>query len=215
MAQNNAAPGAPESGMPPLNLEAQSRQSMQAVGNLIERITPWLFAFGSWVFGGLIAFNLMVIASLITVGPVQPAILVASAALACALPFNVAGLFLLKLIPEMKEAGIDEHMLHTFQEAGFPVEAYFPQEKASLHRRRSRITLSYALGILVFSLLLTLCGMAAALWYLAWWVGVTFLLMVLISQALVIIVFAHSLPPASEEEKEHKRRYKEQRTKQR
>lgn len=213
-ANNDSSPVAPPQETASLDLEAQSRQSMQAVGNLIERITPWLFAFGSWVFGGLIAFNLLVIASLITVGPVRPAILVASATLACALPLNVAGLFVLKLIPEMKEAGIDEHMRQTFQEVGFPMEIYIPQEHASLHRRRTRITLSYAVSILLFSLTLALAGMVAALWYLAWWVGVIFLVMVLVSLALVIIVFTHTLPPMSEEEKEHKRRYKEQRIRQ-
>lgn len=210
MSTNNSQPVAPQHEYAPLDLEAQSRQSMQAVGNLIERITPWLFAFGTWVFGGLIAFNLLVIASLITVGPVHPAILVASAALACALPLNVAGLFLLKLIPEIKDAGLDEHMRNTFQEAGFSVDAYFPQEDASLHRRRSNITLSYAVNILFFSILLTLVGIVAALWYLAWWVGILFSVMVLVSLGLVIIVFIHALPPTSEEEKEHKRRYKEQ-----
>jgi ABC-type multidrug transport system fused ATPase/permease subunit len=190
---------------------------MQAVGNLIERIAPWLFAFGSWIFGGLIAFNLLVVASLITVGTAHAVVLVSITAFACALPLNVAGLFLLKLFQEMKDVGIDEHMLHAFQDAGFPIEAYFPppQAKESLHRRRTGIALRYSVGIVAMSIVLTLIGMVAALWYMAWWIGVVFLAMVLVSQVLVIIVFAHSLPPESEAEKEQKRRYREHRTRQR
>ena len=215
VSSNNPTPDTPQQEHAPLDLEAQSRQSMQAVGNLIERITPWLFAFGSWIFGGLIAFNLLVIASLITVGPIQPVILVSITAFACALPLNMAGLFLLKLVQEMKDVGIDEHMRHTFQQAGFPIEAYFPLEDASLQRRKTRITLSYAVSIAILSITLSLVGMVAALWYMAWWAGIVFLIMVLLSLLLVILVIAHSLPPASEEEKEQKRRYQEYRVRQR
>lgn len=215
MSSNTPPPNVPPQGAVPLDLEAQSRQSLQAVGILIERLTPWLFAFGSWIFGGLIAFILLVAASLLTVGPVHPAILVSIAAFACALPLDVAGLFLLKLIQEMRDVGIDEHLLHAFQEADFPIEAYIPQERASLQRRRTHVVLWYSLGMLVFSLILTLTGMTAALWYMAWWVGIIFLVVVLTSQMLIILVIAHSLPPTSEEEKEQKRRYQEYRALQR
>ncbi len=127
MSQSDATPADPQPEISPIDLEAQSRQSMQALGNLVERISPWLFAFGSWIFGGFIAFNLLVVASLITVGSAHAAVLVSITAFACALPLNVAGLFLLKLIQEMKDVGLDEQMLHAFQDAGFPIEAYFPQ----------------------------------------------------------------------------------------
>src|SRR5437588_9086609 len=109
MSQNNSPAAAPQQEMTPLDLEEQSRQSMQAVGNLRERITPWLFEFGSWIFGGLIAFILLVIPALITVGPARSAILVSITAFACALPLNVAGLFLLRLVQDLKNASIDEH----------------------------------------------------------------------------------------------------------
>ncbi len=190
---------------------------MQALGNLIERISAWLFAFGSWIFGGLIAFNLLVLASLFTIGPIHPAILVSLTAFACALPLNVAGLFLLKLIQEMKDVNIDEQMLHAFQDTGFPIEAYFPpsQERVSLYKRRTDVALGYSTGILAFSVALTLTGMVSVLWYMAWWVGVVFFAMVLVSQVLVIIVIAHSLPPESEAEKEQKRRYREHLARQR
>src|SRR6266566_421656 len=139
MSQSDATSADPKPEISPIDLEEQSRQSMQALGNLIERISAWLFAFGSWIFGGLIAFNLLVLASLFTIGPIHPAILVS----------------------------------------------------------------------------LTLTGMVSVLWYMAWWVGVVFFAMVLVSQVLVIIVIAHSLPPESEAEKEQKRRYREHLARQR
>ena len=193
----------------PIDLEEQSRKSMQAVGALIERIAPWLFSFGSWIFGGLIALHLLIIPALITVGPAHLPILVSIAIFACALPLSVAGLFLSKLVQEMKNADIDEHMLQAFEEAGFPIDVYVPHEKTSLHRRRTTIALCYAIGILVLSVLLTLVGVAAALWYMAWWVALIFLVIVLLSQGLIVVAFAQSLLPESEEEKELKRRYKE------
>jgi len=165
MSQHTSSQTAPNQGFSSIELEEQSRQSMQAVGNLIERISPWLFAFGSWIFGGLIAFNLVVIASLFTIGPVHPAIMVSLTGFACALPLNVAGLNLLKLMQEMKDVNIDEQMLHAFQDAGFPIEAYVPpsQERASLYKRRTKVALGYSTGILAFSVVLTLTGMVAVL----------------------------------------------------
>lgn len=213
----DSIPTDPQQGVPQADPEEQSKQSMKALGNLVERITPWLVTFGSWIFGGLIAFNLLVVASLITVGPVHPAILVSTAAFTCALPLNVAGLFLLRLIQDMKDVGIEDHMLHAFQDAGFPIEAYFPppQVRESLHKRRTDVALRYSVGIAALSIVLTLTGMVAALWYMAWWIGVVFFTMIMFSQVMVIIVIVRSLPPESEAEKEQKRRYREHLTMQR
>ena len=194
-------------------MEDQFKRSMKGLGNLVDRITPWLFDVGSWIFGGLIAFNLVVISALITVGPVDVAIRTSVTAFACALPLNVAGIFLLRLIKDMKDIGIDDLTLQAFQDAGFPnIEAYFPppQERAS-HKRRSNLALGYSLGIVALSIALTLTGLVAALWHMAWWIGVALLTMVILTTALVIAVIAHSLPPESEAEKELKRRYLEHR----
>ena len=67
MSQKESTPADPQT--PPLDLEKQSAQSMKALGTFGEKIKPWLFAFGNWIFGGLIAFNLIVVGALITVGP--------------------------------------------------------------------------------------------------------------------------------------------------
>jgi len=192
------------------------KQSMKALGKLVERITPWLLDFGSWIFGGLIAFNLLVVAALITVGPVDPAITVSTAAFALALPLELAGLLLLRLDQDLKHVGFEEEVAQAFQEVGPNVREQVASRTALelWPKRRTRIVLLYALWILALSVVLTLTGMAAALWHMAWWIGVVFFAMVLISQGMVIVALVTSQPPYSQEEQERKRRSREETTKQ-
>jgi hypothetical protein len=189
---------------------------MKAVGKLVERITPWLLDFGSWIFGGLIAFNSLVVAALITVGPVDPAITVSTAAFALALPLELAGLLLLRLDQDLKHVGFEEEVAQAFQEVGPNVREQVASRTALelWPKRRTRIVLLYALWILALSVVLTLTGMAAALWHMAWWIGVVFFAMVLISQGMVIVALVTSQPPDSQEEQERKRRSREETTKQ-
>jgi ABC-type multidrug transport system fused ATPase/permease subunit len=189
---------------------------MKAFGKFVERITPWLFEVGSWSFGGLIAFTLLVVASLLTVGPVDPAIMVAMTAFALALPLDVAGLILLRLVQDLKRVGFEEEVVQVFKDVGFTVGAQMasPTALESLRKRRTGIVLGDSLGILALSGLLTLTGMTAALWHMAWWIGVVFLAMVLISLVIVIVAIFTIQPPDSQEEKELKRRYREEMTRQ-
>src|SRR5205085_9959487 len=87
--------------------QASPDEVWKAFGKLLEHITPWLFEFGSWIFGGLIAFTLLVVASLLTIGPLDRAILVATTAFALALPPDVTGLLLLRLIRDLKQVGFE------------------------------------------------------------------------------------------------------------
>ena len=88
---------------------------------------PLLFQVGDWVFGGLIAFNLVLLSALITVGPVDSAILVSITAFGCALPLDVAGISLLRLVKSMDDVGIEDLTLQSYREAGYPdIEAYLP-----------------------------------------------------------------------------------------
>jgi len=186
---------------------------MQGLARLLERITPWLVEVGSWSLGGLIALNLVVIAALVTVGPVDVSVRIAVTAFACALPLDVAGIVLLRLVKDWQEYRIDELTLQSFQDAHFPdIEAYFPpsRERASLARRRARIALAYTLGIATTSVALTLVGMAASLWHMAPWIAATFTVTVVLSVILLVVILAHSLPPESEAEQELKARYREQ-----
>ena len=195
----------------PQELEEQARAAMRADAILLERTTPWLFEVGTWIFGGLIAFNVVVVSALLTVGPVDTAILVAITAFACALPLTVAGLCLLRLVKDMKEVGIDDLTLQAFKDAGYPdAEAYFPEprERKAQQSKRSRVAFWYALGIAGLSVVLTVTGLVAALWYMAWWVGVVALVVALASTLLVAAVFLHAQPPESGAEVEAKRRYR-------
>jgi len=181
-----------------------SRRSSNALAHMIEGIAPWLMAVGSWAFGGLIALNLVLLAALITVGPVDREVLTATIAFACALPFDVEGLVLLRLTKDLPDIRVGDLALKAFQEERFPdIEAYFPpaHERESLSLRRARISLAYAFAIAALSTGLTLTGVAASLWHMAPWVGEAFLTTVGLSVLLLAVVVAHSLPPQSEAEK--------------
>jgi len=216
VSQTDPAPADPHQEISLAAPEEVYKQSMKAVGKLVERITPWLLDFGSWIFGGLIAFNLLVVAALITVGPVDPAITVSTAAFALALPLELAGLLLLRLDQDLKHVGFEEEVAQAFQEVGPNVREQVASRTALelWPKRRTRIVLLYALWILALSVVLTLTGMTAALWHMAWWIGVVFFAMVLISQGMVIVAIVTSQPPDSQEEQERKRRSREEMTKQ-
>jgi len=168
---------------------------MDAVGRLLERTTPWLSDIGSWIFGGLIAVNLLTISSLLTLGPVDAAVRISITIFACALPLNVAGIVVLRLTKDVIQFGVDDLAQQAFKESGFPeIDAYFPEasERGQLSKRRSSVALRYSLAIAAVSAALTLAGLAAALSHIAWWVGGALLVMTMISAGLVLVVFAHA-----------------------
>ncbi len=224
MSQTDPAPADPHQEISRAGPEDQDKQSMKqiwqatpdevrkAFGKVLERITPWLFEFGSWIFGGLIAFTLLVMAPLFTIGPVNPAILVATTTFALALPLDVAGLVLLRLVQDLKHFGFEEELVQAFQEVGFTVTS--PTALEAQRQRRTGVVLSFSLGILTLSALLTLTGMIATMWHMAWWIGVVFFAMAVLSFVIVIVAIATSQPPDSPEEQEQKRRYREEMTRQ-
>jgi hypothetical protein len=216
MSQTDPAPGDPHKEISLAAAEEQNKQIMKAFEKLVERITPWLSEFGSWIFGGLIAFTLLVMASLFTIGPGELTITVSTAAFAFALPLNVTGLFLLRLGKDLKQVGFEEEFTQAFQDVDFTVgeQVAFPTTLESLRKRRTGFFLAYSLGLLALSVLLTLTGMIAVLWYMAWWIGVMFFVMVIISLVGVIAALVTSQPPESPEEKERRRRYREELTRQ-
>lgn len=216
MSQTNPTPVDPHQEISLAASEEQNKQIMNAFGKLVERITPWLLEFGSWIYGGLIAFTLFVMASLFTIGPVDPAITVSTAAFAFALPLNVTGLFLLRVVKDLKEVGFEQEFAQAFQDVDVTIreQVASPKTLESLRKRRTGFFLAYSLGILVLSVLLTLTGMIAVLWYMAWWIGVIFFVMVIISLVIVNVALVSLQPPESPEEKERKRRYREELTRQ-
>ena len=190
------------------SVDERAARTFEGLRNLVAKVTPWLIDVGSWIFGGLTAINLVVMSALITVGPVATAIEISTAALAAALPLNVAGILLLRLIKDLKEVGIDGLTRQAFQDAGFRhIDAYFPapRERAIQHARRSRVALLYSTGIAALSIALTVTGIAAALWHLGKWIALVLVSSLVLSAALVTIAIAHGLPPESDAEKRLKR----------
>jgi len=187
---------------------------MKGLGLLAARAEPWLFEVGSWIFGGLLAFNLVLVSALITVGPADDAILISITALACALPLEVAGMCVVRFAKDARNVGIDDLTLQSFKDAGFPdIEAYFPPagERDRLRARRSAVALRYSLGIGSLSMALTALGLLAALWYMAWWACAAALAAALLSTVLVVMFLMSSQPAASRTEENLKRHYAEQR----
>ena len=209
MSQTDPAPTDPREQNTRGVLDEETEQSMKALEQLGERFTPWLIEVGSWIFGGLIAFNLLVMGSLMTVGPVDRAIVVSTAAFALALPLNVTGLVLLRLVQDLKQVRFEDEVAHAFEQAGLTLgEEQIPSAEAleTMSKSRPRVVLSTSSAILTLSVVLTVTGMTAALWHMAWWIGITFLAMVLIGLVIVTVAFGSSPRPRSATEKAQWRR---------
>jgi hypothetical protein len=195
-------------------------------GELVERIAPWFFDFGSWVFGGLIGFNLLLLGPLITVGPVDPAVLVATAAFALALPLDVAGVFVLRLVQDLQRVGLEDEVARALGEVGAvegssavgAVEGSSavgavvppPDVREAQRRRRTERVLRASIGLLALSGVLAVLGMLGMLWHMGWWIAVAFAAMVVISLVIASVAMAAAQPRDAAEARERRRRYQEQ-----
>jgi hypothetical protein len=194
-----------QTGTARLSPEEEDRRLWRGFGNFIDRVTPSLFELGAWLFGSLIAFNLLVLASLFTIGPLDSSIKIATVAFAWALPLNLIGLFLLRMVQQPKGVELEDELVRAFQEQGFvsdqiPSAPDLAAALASMRRRRTVLVLRFSSGILVLSVLLTLSGLTATLWYMSWWIAVSFLAMVLLCIVIAVAILAAS--QASESSKE-------------
>ena len=179
----------------PPSVDEPSARAVRGLRNLVDTTAPWLIDVGSWIFGGVTAVDLVVIAALITVGPVDAAVQTATAALTAAVPLAVAGIVLLRLINDAQEMRLENLAERAFQDAGFPnIDAYFPaaHERAPRNARRSRVALLYAAGLAVVSVVLSLAGFTAAMWHMAPWIAFVLLSALGLSVTLVLIGFAHA-----------------------
>ena len=87
-----------------------------------------------------------------------------------------------------------------------------PEEREPVLQRRSTMALWSSLGLAALSGVLTTIGLVAALWHMAWWVGVAGLLTALVSATLIGVVFVSTKPPVSEADKVLIQRYVDRRT---
>ncbi len=211
MSQSDSAPDGPHQGVSWSSAEEEDHKNVRAFGKFLgQKNPPWLLEVGSWIFGGLIAFNLIVMAALIHVGPVDQAVLVGTAAFALSLPLDVTGLILLRLLQDLKQISLEEELARNFQDFDFTVGISTPAMLEALREKRTRVMLGYSVGILAPSALLTLAGMTAAMWHMAWWIGVGFFAMVLIALVIVNRAIVNSRPAESQEAKEERRHFREE-----
>jgi hypothetical protein len=120
---------------------------------------------------------------------------------------------MLKLMQNMKDMKLDELMQQALKDADFPnAEAYFPdtQGMETFRKKRRDVTLRYSLILATLSMTLTLIGLVAALYYMAWWIAALFVTMVILSTALLLTAMSRTFPPETDAEKDLKRRYREQ-----
>jgi MFS family permease len=210
VSQGNPAPTNSNQNISLAAAQELDRQSMKALEAVTESITPWLVEFGTWIFAGLIGFALIVIAPLVTVEPVVTTIIVSTAALALTLPLNLARLLLLRLVQDMQR--YEDKLAQGFHDASLILGAEFasPLVASPTQKRRTEVILLISLGILTVSVLLTIIGLVAALWHAAWWIGILFLVMTIISLGMVIVALSAVRPLESQEERERKQRYAEE-----
>ena len=148
-----------------MSTEQGFNQSLAGFGKLIDQLTPWLLDLGSWIFGALIAFDLLVLSPLLTVGPVDAAVLIGSAAFALAVPPAVTGFFLLRLLGDITK-----------------LSARGPGGSVVCERR---VPGSQTYATLGLNAALMVTGIAGALWHMAWWISVSFIAMILASLGLI------------------------------
>lgn len=178
----------------------QSRHTFHALAKLLEWVTPWLLAVGSWIFGGLIAFDALFIPAMLNIRPFDLAIRISLTAFAIALPLNVTGLLLLRLVKDLKDIGLDDLTFQAFQETGFPdLDAYLPpsRERKKQNERRSRVAVGCSFAMAGVSMILTLTGFVAALWHVAWWIGVVLMSTVAVCGTLLAVIAGRSFPGQS------------------
>jgi MFS family permease len=209
LSQANPAPTEPHKDVAFVAARASLSQAEKAVQEAAELTTPWLADVGNWIFAGLIAFILVVMAPLIIAPSFDQALTIAIVMFALALPLDLAGLVMLRLIQDMTHIGFSEEWARTFQDAGFPMSEQIasPEARAAQRKRRATIVLRYSFGVLTLSVALTLTGLTAALWHVTWWIGIVFLAMSLASLGIVTAALVTLGPRESPEDKKQQRRY--------
>jgi len=216
LSQTDPASAKPNKDIAYAAAQATLSQAEKAAEEAMELTMPWLVDVGNWIFAGLIAFDLVVMAPLIVTASADLALTISIVMFALALPLNLAGLVMLRLIKDMAHVGFSEEWARAYQEAGLPLgeQLASPQAREAQRKRRATVVLYYSFAVLTLSVALTLAGLTAALWHTAWWVGVVFLAMAVISLGTVIASIVTLGPRDSPEDRERQRRYWQEMTRQ-
>jgi len=159
-----------------------------------EEITArWLYDLGGWIFGGLIVAALMLLQDLITLGFADRATLVAGLAIAIALPFNLAGLGVIRYFNALNQA-VEEAKRVLGQSANLDAETLIQltRDSDSLPPGKHRVMDSSVSLALYLSVLFTVIGLSAALWRISWVATVLFLIASVCGVLLVLRVVRSS-----------------------
>lgn len=162
-------------------------RTQHGLTTFVDLVTPWLLELGSWIFGALIAFNVVILGVVLTIGPVDSAVTIAIAGFAFALPPNIAGFVLLRLVDDMRKIRLQEAAATAPQAPGLSLEDMPSTDRQKLERKLGSITLRYTYGLMAVTVLLTLTGLTAALWHGALWIGIGFLVMLAVSQGVMVL----------------------------
>lgn len=131
------------------------------------------------------------LAALLTVGPVDRAVLISTAAFAVGLPPEVTAFVLLRLVRDLEATKIEEVAARSLADVG--LEGYMagpaPAQPEQV-RRRTMTALGVSYALLGASVLSALVGLSATLWHMAWWIAIAFMGVVVLSAGLVSRVIA-------------------------
>ena len=166
------------------------RRTQVGVSQLLDGIAPWLIDLGNWIFGGLIGFNVVILGAVLTIVPIDGAVKISTAASALALPPSAAGLVMLRLLADLRSIRQSPEAARALQDAGVQHEEALESEREAAAHRRSTLVRRYAYLLMILSFLMTLAGVTGALWHVAWWIGVVFVVVLGLSVGTIVLASA-------------------------
>lgn len=158
-----------------------------------EITAQWLYDLGGWVFGGLIVAALMILQDLISLGFADRATLIAGLAIAIALPFNLAGLAIIRYFRDLNQVA-EKARQALAQSPNLDAETlikFTRDSEAFPPNKRSVMDSSVSLALYA-SVLFTTIGLASALWRISWAVTLLFLVACALGVWLVLRVIRSS-----------------------
>lgn len=181
----------------------RSAQAKEASETFISRMAPWFLEFGSWIFGGLIAYSIVLIQAPILNSAVtrgDQALVICTLMLALALPLDIIGLIVLRLFGDLRRFDLENEFADAFSEmadAADPTREK-PDQAAIEHWQKKRLALIFhiSVAILLIVLVLTIAATVAAMWYVMWWVAGVFLLMIGATSVFLILLVTFIQPRA-------------------
>ena len=163
------------------------RETESAFAEFLEGVGPWLTELGNWIFGGLIGFNLVILGAVLTIEPLDVAAKIAIAADASALPPSAVGLILLRLAVDVRSIRQSQTAKQVLRDAGFTFGGLPAPERHAAAVKLNAVILRSTNRLMVLTILLTLIGLTAALWHAAWWIGVAFLVALVLSLGILVL----------------------------